>query len=374
MHNTLKNRLVLLCLAAALLFLSCSALGETPEATATPESAMTPETITTPEPAATPEPTGTPEPTATPEPTGTPKPTATPEPTGTPEPTATPEPTPEPVPQAELLQVHQIVNDIANSHLLKIGDVVILVDCGTNTKDPIAWKRPSHFLMDYLNACGIDHIDAWFVTHWHNDHCYNVSQLLELYGTDDTIVYGVSPEYLKALAPQPKGTYKQLIDGDHLQIGPLDIRCIGPEYREDLTGGKNSESMNFIVTYGNVRYLFTGDYMHKSVMERWGELIRDTDVFVFPHHGTQPYAINRFCYKMINPRVVLICSRERGNVRLYARNQAGITSDALFLNIMDGNILVSTDGVNLWTATNVTAGEYPLGDLVPPRAIEDCPD
>lgn len=251
--------------------------------------------------------------------------------------------------------------------MLTIGDLILLIDCGTNTETPIEQKRRNPFLIDYLDACGVDHIDYWIVTHWHNDHCYNVSQLLELYGSDDTVVYGVTPKYYSKLAPQPKGTYRQMKDGDRLQAGPLDIRCVGPEYSDSISGLKNRESLNFVVTYGSVRCLFTGDWMDKTVRDRWGDLIKDIDVLKFPHHAVPPYAINRFVYRMMNPRVVLIPSRERGRLRTYTQNEAGLTGDIIMLNVVDGHDIVSTDGINLWTAVGVTAGEYPLGDLVPPR-------
>ena len=107
--------------------------------------------------------------------------------------------------------------------------------------------------------------------------------------------------------------------------------------------------------------------MQKSIQDRWGDLIRDIDIFKFPHHGIQPLAVNRFVYQLINPRVILLPSRERGQIRVFAKRDAGLTGDAVYLNIKDGNVLVSTDGINIWTATEVTPGEYPLGNLVPPR-------
>ena len=183
-----------------------------------------------------------------------------------------------PDPERELLRLHQINIGSADAYLLTVGDLVILVDCGTNITVPISDNAGNPLLFGYLEASGIDHVDVHFVTHWHNDHCYNVDRLSALYGTEDTIVYGPSAEILKALSPLPFGTYRQLKDGDHLTVGPLDILCVSPPFKENLSGQSNSQSLNFIVTYYDIRIMFTGDFMDWSLLRRWGDTLADVDI------------------------------------------------------------------------------------------------
>ena len=272
----------------------------------------------------------------------------------------------------ELLRLHQINIGCADAYLLTLGDTVILVDCGTDSTVPIARGVTNYPLFEYLEASGIDHVDYHFVTHWHNDHDYNVNSIGRLYGTGDTIVYGSSANLYWELDPLYTGTYKQLVDDDRLTVGDLDIHCISPEWFDRIPGDRNRDSLNFIVTYGDVRIMFTGDYIQDSLRKRWPEEIRDIDVFSFPHHGIRLHEQSAAVYKIIDPRLILIPGNERGTVRSYAIHDAGALhcEEAVYLCARDGNILVSTDGKNIWYATEVEPGTLPLGEQLPPRMPE----
>ncbi len=273
---------------------------------------------------------------------------------------------------AELLRLHQINIGTADAYLLTVGNLVILVDCGTSPHDPLSPDMVNAPLFEYLEASGIDHVDVHFVTHWHKDHAYNVDTLSELYGTENTVVYGPSPELDKDLAPLPAGVYRQLKDGDQLSVGPLEILCISPPYKKDLRGRINRESLNFIITFQKHRFLFTGDYMDWTLYRRWQDILADIDVLSFPHHGIgNPFAVTKNVYRLVNPRVVLNPGADRGIIRQFAIHTAGVGQDAIYLCTRDGNLLVTSDGENLWVATDVQPGEFPLGEPVPPRAKKD---
>ena len=125
-----------------------------------------------------------------------------------------------------VVQIHQMASmGCTDSYLVTDGETVILVDCGLDTDTSYAHNGP---LLEYLEASGIDHVDAHFITHYHNDHCYNLNLLHELYGTDTTIVYGPSDELPSRFQPLKNGHYEQLVDNQELNVCPFDIRCIGP--------------------------------------------------------------------------------------------------------------------------------------------------
>lgn len=269
-------------------------------------------------------------------------------------------------PSGSMLRVHQIDIGSGDAYMLTVDDTVILVDCGINTLTPLGNGAKHPGLNNYIDSSGIDHIDAYFVTHWHNDHCYNVDYFLGLYGTEKTVTYGVSAEFFPGLAPLPAGTYEQMIDGGHVRVGPLDILCIGPVDQENLTGNVNQQSMNFIVSYGNHRFLFTGDWVDPSVADRWPDEITGIDVLSFPHHGHEPMYISKKCYTMMNPRVVLIPGRGSYNVRKFVQ-ALGLPDQPILLSGNDGHLLVTSDGDSLWAASHVRPGEFPFGDLVPER-------
>lgn len=274
-----------------------------------------------------------------------------------------------PEPGRSLFRVHQINIGCGDAYLLTVDDIVILVDCGTDSTLPISEGLHNYPLFEYLEASGIDHVDVHFVTHWHNDHCYNVDTLMQMYGTEDTIVYGASKELLPELAPLPKGTYRHLIEGDHFSIGPLDVLCVGPAYRDNLTGTFNHDSLNFIITYGKIRYLFTGDYVERTVRSRWTEKVENIDVMSFPHHGLTPICITTWCMKLMNPRLVLVPGRASGPAQQFAKHEAHVQTYGVYLSAKDGHIIVTSDGTNIWYAVDVNPGEFPLGKELSPRPV-----
>ena len=266
-----------------------------------------------------------------------------------------------------LLRLHQIDIGCGDAYLLTLDDTVILVDCGSDTTAPISAGYHNYPLFEYLEGSGIDHVDVHIVTHWHNDHDYNVNFIGALYYTADTLVYGPSPELYKPLQPLAGGTYRQMKEGDRLTFGALSLLCVSPEYREIIPGDRNMDCLNFIITYGRVRIMFTGDFLHWSLSKRWGDEIRDVDILSFPHHGIRTDEVSPTVYKLVNPRLILIPGQAYGTARSFAIHQCYVGKEAVYLCAGDGHILCTTDGREIWYATGVAPGTFPLGEVLPPR-------
>ena len=264
-------------------------------------------------------------------------------------------------PAAPVMQLHQVDVGCANCHLLFCGDTVILVDGGTNRYKPST--APAHQaetgsspekMLQYVAATGIDHIDAHFVTHWHNDHAQQMPDFSAAYGTENTVVYGPSERMPDFFPPLPNGAYRQLTDGDVLEVGPFHIQCIGPcTVRRD--GHINEDSLNLLITFGSFRMIFTGDYMHDEVWEKYGELVQHPDVFVFPHHGLEPYAVTSGALQFMQPEIVLVPGDAEGSLRSYFLSRR--IYSAVYGNIR-GNIVITSDGTNCQIHENVAPGEF----------------
>ncbi len=267
--------------------------------------------------------------------------------------------------EPDLLYLHQIAIGHADAYLLTVGDTVVIVDAGLDTD---ANADTNGRLFDYFEALGIDHVDAHFVTHWHNDHAYNVNAINEMAGREDTVVYGTSAELPERFQPLVHGCYRQLKDGDRVTVGPLEILCVGPA-ADDLDGTNNRHSLNFIVYYGQHTFMFTGDWVDGSVNTRWREAITDIDVLSFPHHGLTPICMTSPAIRTMSPRVVLIPGplKNEKNVKNFMLNESSIRFYPRFYSNNDGNILVISDGVTLRTAYGVRPGELPEGKAVKER-------
>ena len=279
-----------------------------------------------------------------------------------------------------LLKLHQIYLTCADAYVMLAGDTVALVDCGTNTDRQ---DTPGK-LFDYLDAIGIDHIDVYFVSHYHNDHAYNIDELMERYGTDRTVIYGPSRELPEQFLPLPAGHYEQLVDGQQVSFGDFEVLCIGPD-TPDRLGLQNRDSQNLLITYGERTFMFTGDYVLESMPERHGAELAKVDVLKFPHHGYQPFCISPETLRLMDPQIILLSSYYPGGVRGYLK-QNGVTGEAY--DLRSGHIVVTCDGVELEVHTQVTKGDfgvdyqrYPAGYTVsavpaaaPEEVAEEAPE
>ena len=249
-----------------------------------------------------------------------------------------------------LMQLHQAALGCANCHILIAGETVILVDGGTDTD---TFQKPDTMLA-YVAASGIDHIDAHFVTHYHDDHALQLDDFSRDYGRDSTVVYGPSAELNYRFLPLPNGTYRQLLRGDEVDVGPFHVMCVGPR-TVDAEGRINHDSLNLLVTYGQIRILFTGDYAGGQLMDDYADQVSGTDIFIFPHHGLQPFTVGPRTLKTINPVLVLVPGGGSGSVRGYFDEnymRPEVRSSA------DGNLVVLSDGASWQLYKNCAPGAF----------------
>ena len=249
------------------------------------------------------------------------------------------------------MQLHQVAIVSANCHLLIAGNTVILVDGGTDTD---AGLSPD-VMLEYIAATGIDHIDAHFVTHYHNDHAQQLDDFSRDYGTDSTVVYGPSAELPSRFLPLPNGRYEQLVAGQEVDVGPFHVKCVGPEPSPEITGETNRNSLNLVITYGQIRILVTGDYMTGYPREKYPDDITNIDIMIFPHHGIEPFAIGRMALRMINPGLVLVPGRASSGVIDFLR-QNGMKP--IVMSPTYGHIVVTSDGATWELHQDVQPGEY----------------
>ena len=249
------------------------------------------------------------------------------------------------------MQLHQVALISANCQLLIAGNTVILIDGGTDTD---AGLSPD-VMMDYIAATGIDHIDAHFVTHYHDDHCQQLDDFSREYGTENTVVYGPSAKLPSRFLPLPNGTYEQIKAGQEVDVGPFHVKCVGPEPTDAVTGLVNRDSLNLVITYGQIRILVTGDFVTGYVRNTFPDDIADTDILIFPHHGIEPFTIGPMALKLVNPDLVLVPGRSTSAVVVYMK-----VNDLfpVLRSPHNGNVVVTSDGVSWELHDDVQPGEF----------------
>ena len=259
---------------------------------------------------------------------------------------------------APLLEVHQLVLGYADGYFIRLGDIEIMIDGGK----PVPFANNDD-VVNNLRALGATKLDMYIITHWHLDHCENVNVVLEEFGSPETVTYapsekipqtvdnGTNKNRVLTIGELAQGEYRQMKQGDVVEIGPLTITCVGP-----VNGGRfgksNPDSLNFVIQYGTRRMLFTGDYAAGSNINKvYNDICKDVDVLKFPHHGGKPFEISAAAVKTVNPEYVLVPS-DLNNYQIYTY-LADSGADTLRENVLtqrEGHVVIVTDGGDLLEA------------------------
>lgn len=249
-------------------------------------------------------------------------------------------------------EVHQIEVGCADAYLFRLGDITIMMDGGNDTG-----RKPDK-LMEYLRASGIDTLDAYIVTHYHDDHSGNLNLILSEFGDENTIVYGPSRELRSIYQPLAAGVYQQMTDGLEVTLGELHILCIAPRQVRN-EGRTNQDSLNVLMTYGQHRYLFTGDHAQSDqFLGPYKDVVKDVDVLKFPHHGMQPFAIGERTFRLVSPDIVLMPGSNSAGCRTFCA-QNGFKGD--FYDNGAGNVVIFSDGETMEVVKNAAPGQFAKG-------------
>lgn len=239
------------------------------------------------------------------------------------------------------LEIHQIDVSCANAYLIRYDNFTIFADGGQS----FAYDE----VVDYLDNFGVTTIDCYIATHWHMDHVANMVDILNNYGHERTIVYGPS-QSASGKYYVPKGTYTQMTPGTNFEIGDVGFICVGPD-EVTQNGTVNPESLNILVQYKDFKFLMTGDYMKDSVLNTYGELVKDIDVLQMPHHGLSPFCISEGALSYCSPSTILVpADASKATQELVAN----LELDAKVFDNTNGCIAVVSYGNGYNVYTNVT--------------------
>ena len=254
---------------------------------------------------------------------------------------------------APVMQVHQMMIGCADGYPIRLGDTDVLIDGGNANP-----QQPTDDVVSYLRAAGVTTLDAVIITHWHLDHCMNLNDVLAEFGSAETVVYSPAdrvPDEIDngtvvvKIGPLVTGTHQQMKMGDVLEMGGMTITCIGPE-KLSMNGGCNSDSLNFVLRYGQRRILFTGDFAQsRCINTLYPDLCRDVDVLKFPHHAIQPFEIGKQAMRLVSPEWVLVPGVvNKFKVWDFADEVGADFPQAHVLTNADGHVVIVTDGAELF--------------------------
>ena len=202
------------------------------------------------------------------------------------------QPTQTAAPTGDGMTVHFIDVGQADCALLECGGEYILID-GGNTED-------SSRVVSYLEQAGVQELTAVICSHAHEDHAGGLPGVLAVYPTGavyaptrtyssncfDDFIYYTDQQGLSITIPNV---------GDTFTFGGATVEILGPVKQYADT---NNTSIVLMVTYGESRFLVTGDMettAETDLIEAGTDL--KADVLKVGHHGSDTSTGYRFLYE-----------------------------------------------------------------------------
>lgn len=249
------------------------------------------------------------------------------------------------------LEVHFIDVGQGDCSLIVSGDTAILIDTGE--------KENGEKVCEYIKNLGIPDIDCFLLTHPHSDHMGAASYIIDNMDVKQIIIPKVSDDmtpttkfyerFLKSV--QNKNlTLTQAKPGITIEVGEGELEIISPvkDYN-DL----NNYSAAAELTYGNEKFLFTGDIekkAEKDIIKEGG--FEDIDVLKVAHHGSNSSSCKDFL-KIAKPEyAVIMCDGVSYNhPHDEAVERIKEYTDKIYRTDMDGNVVFRVDKEGLSVET-----------------------
>lgn len=225
------------------------------------------------------------------------------------------------------LTVHFLDVQHADSILLACGGEYALVDGG--------YPESGERIVSYMRQQGIKELDLLVGTHPHGDHIGGLPQVLNTFPTETvwTSQLPYTNDYVSNFTnavTRNGADFVQPRPGESFRLGDATIDVIGPlnlRYEE-----ANDLSLVLMVTYGDTRFLLTGDM--EEVAER--ELVEagvdlKADVLKVGHHGSSSSTSYRFL-RVVAPTY--------GVISLAAANEYGHPHRDPMSRLMDADVTI----------------------------------
>lgn len=250
---------------------------------------------------------------------------------------------PEVVP--ELLTVHYIDIGQGDSILLEYNDDYVLIDGG--------YAETGYMLVEYLQKQGVDKLDLVVATHNHGDHTGGLGPALEAYDVDRVWsgnLYGYTSAFYDFIdAAEARGAIvEKPRRGEVFFLGEVALQVIGP--MRSGYSDVNNDSLVIMATYGDHRFLFTGDMRweaEKELVEAGVDL--KADVLKVGHHGSYTSTSYLFLNEVMPEYAVISCGRNNDYGHPHDEPMSRLRDAEVTILRTDrmGSIVFTSDGTEL---------------------------
>ncbi len=229
--------------------------------------------------------------------------------------------------------------------IVTCDDMTMMIDTGTRVR--------YYEIKDALFALGINKIDYLIVTHPHDDHMSNASDIIRNYSVKNIIMPKISAEnnvesliYSTLINTIAEYNVNPMtaVSGDCFDFGSSSVKVLAP-----IKQNKNLNNMSLVlkIQYGETSFLFQGDVEENVENELLNSGIDvSADVIKIGHHGSNTSTGERFLTR-VNPLFAVISCGADNNFK-HPNKQTIDTLDSnnvkTFITAYHGNITVISDG------------------------------
>lgn len=243
----------------------------------------------------------------------------------------------------------------ADALILQEGDTAVLIDTG--------YEDNGAYLLAELEKRGIESLDLLLVTHFDKDHVGSASYIVDQMEVDTVWMpdyEGDREEYarfLESLEGHPDAA--RLTEPVQRQFGELSVTVYPAENPEEIqdTDGEYDNDMSLVasVSYGERRFLFTGDIEKTRIRQMLASDVDwSHDWIKMPHHGRYQKALKELM-DVVQPSWAVICCSEdepAEDKTLELLKEKGIP----FWDTADTAVVTGCDGsrISIWRGRQIT--------------------
>lgn len=257
--------------------------------------------------------------------------------------------------------------DKAQIYYLDVGQgdsELIRLPTGENILIDAGLKSGSDQLTAYLKELGVDKIDILIATHPHADHIGGMEKVIENFEIGEIYMPKIADDQIPTTA-----TYTKLLEAIQAKGMKINqakagttifsndnaaLEILAPNNTEykDL----NNYSIVTKLTYGNNRFLFTGDAEKESENEMLSKgYDLSCDILKLGHHGSSTSTTNQFLTAASPSAAIISCGKDNdyGHPHQETIDKINSSHITVYRTDLDGTILAETDGTTYTITTNL---------------------
>ena len=148
----------------------------------------------------------------------------------------------------------------------------------------------------------------------------------------------------------------------YVNFNEFSIKILGPiRVKDKCINGifcGNTDSINFILTYKNTKYFFTGDYVQSDkILSNYNRSeLSNVDFIKQPHHGLHDY-ISQDLISIMRPKIIFV-PNGREHMSSTMRSWYSSVGAKIYNTYSEENLVAVSDGNNIKVYTNASATSF----------------